>query len=190
MAARRACLECGAKKGVRAVTLYDDTDPEVFKSNKVHYCPTCLEKLELVCHEHSVIKIPMLRVTRNEESLEELKAETETEAEDGTSEEDGEIQEYSITTVDACPLCARDEVAALLAEERLRILHLADKLEDVADNILQLATHVAEDVLGDMKSVDQIIFSFVLAARFEKISLHDFIFELFRQQSLESETPQ
>ncbi|MDP2594144.1 MAG: hypothetical protein Q8P36_02295 [bacterium] len=178
MAARRACLECGAKKGVRAVTLYDDTDVDAFTSSKVHYCPSCLEKLDLICHEHNALKIPMLRVSNMETGVEE-------EAEGG-----GEIEEYSIITVDACPLCARDKVSALLTEERVRILLLADKLTDVATNILLLATYISSDVFKELKPADQVIFSFVLAAQFEKLSVQDFIFELFRQESSESETKQ
>ncbi|MDO8407793.1 MAG: hypothetical protein Q7S95_00965 [bacterium] len=193
MAARRACLECGAKKGVRAVTLYDDTDPDVFTSSRVHYCPLCLEKLDLICHEHNVLKIPMLRVARDEEnltSLEELEAETETGAEE-EGEEDEDIQEYSIVPVDACTLCARDDVAALSVEERDRILALVSRLwEEVAADTLRSITHISAGVLKGMRPEDRALFSLALAARFEKISLHDFIFELFRQQSFESEARQ
>jgi len=181
MATRRTCLECGATKGVRAIILYDDTDDEVFTSSKVHYCPLCLEKLDLICHEHNVLKIPMLRVSNIETGVEE-------EAEE--DEEGGDIQEYSIITVDACPLCARDKVSTLLTEERARILLLADKLTDVATNILLLATYISSDMFKELKPADQVIFSFVLAAQFEKLSVQDFIFELFRQESFESEARQ
>ena len=178
MPTRRTCLECGMRKGVRVVTLYDDTNPEVFTSRRVHYCQKCLEKIGLVCPKHGALKLCMRRIFEDESS--------------GELEEDEESAEdmYTchVTSVDACPFCAYDEIAAIPADERKGLQTLVGRLGEMPTIMLHLATHIPKALRKKIKAEDRHIFSLALSAQFEKMSVQDLIFEIFREQNSTNET--